>query len=69
MPAITTLTNNTTVEVLVPGPQGPAGDVPEPVSQAVAEAGVENSGLMTPLRTAQAIAAQQRSLALTLALG
>jgi hypothetical protein len=68
VPAITTLTNNTTIEVLVPGPQGPSGNAPEPVSQPVAEAGTENTGLMTPLRTAQAIAAQQRSLALTLAL-
>lgn len=68
MPAITTVTNNTTLEVLIPGPQGPSGSTPDPVSQAVAEAGTQNSGLMTPLRTAQAISAQQRSLALTMAL-
>lgn len=67
MPAITTLTNNTTLEVLIPGPQGPAGATPAPVSQAEAEGGVLNAGLMTPLRTAQAIAAQQRGVALTMA--
>lgn len=67
MPAITTITNNTTLEVLVPGPQGPSGATPAAVSQAEAEAGVLNSGLMTPLRTAQAITAQQRGVALTMA--
>lgn len=67
MPAITTVTNNTTLEVLIPGLPGPAGDTPTPVSQAEAEAGVLNSGLMTPLRTAQALAAQQRGIALTMA--
>lgn len=67
MPAITTVTNNTTLEVLIPGLQGPSGE-PDVVSQAVAEAGTQNSGLMTPLRTAQAIAAQQRGVALTMAL-
>jgi hypothetical protein len=67
MPAITTVTNNTTLEVLIPGPQGEAGDTPTAVSQADAEAGVLNTGLMTPLRTAQAISAQQRGIALTMA--
>jgi hypothetical protein len=67
MPAITTVTNNTTLEVLVPGEQGESGETPEPVTQAEAEAGVLNSGLMTPLRTAQAIAAQQRGIALAMA--
>lgn len=68
MPAIETVTNNTVLEVTIPGPQGPVGPTPDPVSQAVAVAGTENTGLMTPLRTHQSIAANQRRRSVLMAI-